>query len=251
MCHQTLRAFSLFVTIGAAGMAWAQGETTETTDQQNLPVCPPDQTAQNLPNCPKEVAVVPPAPEPAPVPVTKTRKHNIWFAPSELSIMTGAGVANYFGSHTPSADAGAAWNARVLFGAHSIIGLEGAYVGSFNELDHGVGVAEGKVASNGFDGMLRIQAPLRVQPYAFAGVGYNHMDLDRQGDPTLMSRFNHSDEQLTIPAGGGVSAYLGRSQHMTLDLRGTYRLIADNNIVIGSENAMHQWMAQAQIGYTF
>ena len=59
-----------------------------------------------------------------------------------------------------------------------------------------------------------------------------------------------NDNQLTVPAGGGLAAYLGG--HATLDLRGTYRYIPDNEI-----SAMRQpprctsGSRKRRLGYTF
>jgi hypothetical protein len=174
------------------------------------------------------------------------------FAPEEVSLVGGAGVGDYFGSgKTVHTETGATWDARATFGAHSIFALEAGYVGAINTID----VPNGPSAhldSNGVDGTLRVQLPSRVQPYAFAGVGYNHMSLDSEPNPSINSQFRKtSDDQLTIPAGGGVTGYLGKHRHATIDLRGTYRLIPDNNITIMDTRALHQWYAQARIGYAF
>jgi hypothetical protein len=232
-------------TAGAAPQAEPGAEP-----QQTLPVCPPPQPG--LPPCPAQPQEAPPpaAPEAA-APVHHERKHSIVFAPTEITIITGAGPSNYFGtglsaSHT---DVGALWDARATFGAHSIIALEAGYVGSVNNVDSSDGT-HGQIFSNGLDGDLRLQLPTVVQPYIFGGVGYNHMGVNRQGSSEIAAQFARtSDDQVTIPAGGGVAGYVGK--HMTVDLRGTYRLMPDNDITIMNTRALHQWYAQARVGYTF
>jgi hypothetical protein len=217
--------------------------------QQALPVCPPPQPG--LPPCPAQPEAPPPAPPEAAAPVHHERHHSIVFAPQEISLVTGAGPSNYFGtglsaSHT---DVGALWDARATFGAHSIIALEAGYVGSVNNVDSSDGT-HGQIFSNGLDGDFRLQLPTMVQPYIFSGVGYNHMAVNRQGSAEIASQFAQTtDNQVTIPAGGGVTGYVGK--HMTVDLRGTYRLMPDNDITIMNTHALHQWYAQARVGYTF
>jgi hypothetical protein len=209
---------------------------------ESLPACPPGEAA--LPPCPAQPQAAAP-----PSTAHPEQKHSIVFAPTEISLVTGAGPTNYFGGSLPAThtDVGALWDARATFGAHSIIALEAGYVGSINNVDTNSG-GHGHISSQGFDTDFRLQLPTVVQPYIFAGLGYNHMAVDRQGN--LGTQFTQQDDnQVTIPAGGGVTGYVGN--HITLDLRGSYRLLPDNNITIMSTSAIHQWYAQARVGYTF
>jgi opacity protein-like surface antigen len=224
----------------------APPETSPTPTPQALPECPPGEAP------PAEAMQAPAPAAPAPVPPPHhERRHNIVFAPQDISLVTGAGPSNYFGSPLSlRTDVGAGWDARLTFGAHSIFAFEAGYVGASNSVEVMNGSPHvGQITSNGLDGTLRLQLPTRVQPYIFGGIGYNHMSVNREGNPVTLATFNHSDEQFTVPAGGGVSAYLGR--HATLDLRGTYRMIGNNDITIADQRALHQWVAQARIGYTF
>jgi opacity protein-like surface antigen len=231
-----------------------ESQTQESQPQgsqaQETKEMPPAATPQSeLPPCP-----MPPPPAPPPMaaaPPPTEHHHNIVFAPEQVSIVTGAGPTNYFGSGLSASrtDTGALWDARATFGAHSIFAVEAGYVGSVNNVDSSNGV-QGQLYSNGLDGDLRLQLPTKVQPYIFGGVGYNHMAVNRQGSPDISAQFTKtSDDQLTVPAGGGVSGYAGK--HVTVDLRGTYRLMPDNNITIMNAHALHQWYAQARLGYTF
>lgn len=222
----------------------AGSATDEQPPAEALPPCPPSQQA---------VAPTPPPPPPSPPPTpvaTGEKRHNIVFAPQEISVTTGAGPANYFGSALNSAvDVGAAWDARVTFGTHSVLALEAAYVGSSNSVDALNRQEHGRLDSHGVDGDLRLQLPTMVQPYVFGGVGYNHMAVTQTGAVSSAGPLSDSDNQVTVPAGAGLTGYLGK--HATLDVRGTYRLIPDNNITMMSTGAMHQWMAQANFGYVF
>jgi hypothetical protein len=215
-------------------------QTGSATDEQ-----PP---AESLPPCPMPEQAPPPAPPPAPV----AHHHNRIFAPQEIAATTGVGPSNYFGTALNSTtDVGAAWDARLTFGSHSIIALEAGYIGAMNNIDMQNGAAHGRLASHGVDGDLRLQLPFVVQPYVFGGVGYNHMEVVQNGNVSFAGTFNQTDDQVTVPAGAGLSGYLGRGKHVALDARGTYRFIPDNGITVMSTRNLHQWMAQANVGYVF
>ena len=146
-------------------------------------------------------------------------------------------------------DPGAAWDARFTFGAHSAIALEAAYVGSTNNIDLATGTQHGRLDSNGVDGDLRLQLPTMVQPYVFGGVGYNHMSVTQTSATSNAGPLAGHDNQVTVPAGAGLTGYIGR--HATVDVRGTYRFIPDNNLTEMSTRNLHQWVAQAHVGYAF
>jgi opacity protein-like surface antigen len=237
--------------------------TDEPSPSQALSNCPPAEQAPaptvTTPPAvvvePAPVVVVPaptpPPPPPAPPaePVKHERRHSRVFAPHQVSITTGAGVANYFGKADvgDTVDPGAAWDARVTFGTRSVVALEAAYMGAVNTVDVAPG-NQGQLHSNGVDGDVRFQLPTRVQPYVFGGVGYNHMEVRNNGT-AVAGNYVGKDDQVTVPAGAGLTTYLGR--HLTLDARGTYRFIPDNGITVMSDHHLHQWLAQAHVGYAF
>lgn len=203
--------------------------------------------AEALPPCEKPEPVAEPAPPPPAPPV----KHaNRVFAPGQIAATTGVGAGNYFGTALNSTtDAGVAWDARLTFGAHSIIALEAGYIGSQNNVDNQNG-NHGHLAAHGVDTDFRLQLPTTVQPYVFGGVGYNHMEVIHNGSVSNAGPLSSTDDQVTVPAGAGLSGYLGK--HATLDVRGTYRFIPDNGLTEMSTNRnLHQWIAQANLGYVF
>ncbi len=221
----------------------ANSATDEQPPAQALPPCPTGEQA---------VAPAPPPPTPPPPSTHAEVHHNKIFAPQEISLTTGGGAANYFGTALGSTiDTGGAWDARVTFGAHSALALEAGYVGSTNTIDMANGANHGRLDSNGVDGDLRLQLPTMVQPYIFGGVGYNHMSVSATQSASVSNAgpLADSDNQVTVPAGGGLTAYIGK--HTTVDLRGTYRYIPDNNLTEMSTRSLHQWVAQAHVGYVF
>lgn len=262
MAKQQLTRFVSLLAAVIAGGALAGRAAAQESPVVTEPPPPPSQSTEApeaLPACPPTQpppAGMAPTPSmgqpPAPGPTAERRHHNIVFAPTEIGFATGAGVTDYFGGGTgltARTDPGAAWDARFVFGTHSILALEAGYLGAVNTIDV-AGGKEGHVNSNGLDGDLRIQLPTRVQPYIFAGLGWNHMSIDNgNANPSITGVLHESDEQLTVPAGGGVSAYIGH--HATVDLRGTYRLVTNNDISVMNDRSLHQWVAQARLGYAF
>jgi hypothetical protein len=243
----TLRAIKSWLKLGSALAALSSTIVIAQEHQSPLEqAAPPEEGKpepgqERLPPCP----LPPPTAQPAP----RHKHHNLVFAPSEVSILAGAGAGNYFGGGMPATtDTGAAWDARVTFGTHSIIALEAGYVGAVNNLE--MGNSQGTLTSNGLDGDFRLQLPYRVQPYIFSGVGWNNMQIETNTG-ALSAVTRGSDNEVTVPAGGGLAAYLGKNEHVTLDLRGTYRYQPDNNIMVTNTGALHQWVAQARVGYAF
>jgi hypothetical protein len=248
------RALKRVTNVGlpVAVFGWAIAASAQEAPEDRTPPPPASESgadeqppAQSLPPCPpKQVAA---APTPAPAP---EHRHNRVFAPQEVSVTTGAGPANYFGSAlNGTVDVGAGWDARVTFGARSVIALEAGYVGGTNNVDVQGTTNHGRLSSNGLDGDLRLQVPTVVEPYVFGGVGYNHMSLSGTSNVSNAGTLSTSDDQVTVPAGGGVTGYIGK--HATVDLRGTYRFIPDNGLTQMASGHLHQWVAQARVGYTF
>jgi hypothetical protein len=164
----------------------------------------------------------------------------------------GGGVTN-FGSTAlrDATDVGGAWNLRLSIGTRSIVGLEGAYVGTAQQMNPVVGLDPDSVlVGNGAEGALRINAPLvipggLVEPFVFGGVGWTHFSVVNDSFNTSFIREN--DNILTIPFGGGLAAsYRG----FMADARFTYRLAYDDEM-FGSGNDMRNWIVSANIGAEF
>lgn len=254
------RALNRFTQIcgAAAVFIWSSGAWAQRAPEDTTPPPNPGPTEQPppeaLPPCPTPQATTTPPPAPAytAAPQEEGRRIRI-FAPSQIMLTTGAGATNYFGSDQQGAvDTGAAWDARVTFGARSVIAAEAAYIGSVNNVDLApqqvVVGGHGQVFGNGFDTDLRLNLPLVVEPYIFGGVGYNHMEVRNEGTG-VAANLAGKDNSVAIPAGGGVTAYV--SKHLNIDARGTYRFLPDNDLPVMGDRHVHQWVAQAHLGYLF
>jgi hypothetical protein len=153
---------------------------------------------------------------------------------------------------------GPSWDVRGVFGAHSPVGLEAAYVGSARGIG-GLGVDDqSALVSNGAETDLRLAAPIRagenidVRPFAFGGVGWQYMTL--WGDGAVDGARDPGDHILTIPAGVGLELGVGA---LNVDLRGTYRHAVDSEIFgdataeFDDPNALHSYNVSAGLGFEF
>ena len=153
---------------------------------------------------------------------------------------------------------GPSWDVRGVFGAHSPVGLEAAYVGSARGIG-GLGVDDTtQLVSNGAETDLRLAAPIRagenvdVRPFAFGGVGWQYMTL--WGDGAVDGARDDGDHILTIPAGVGLELGIG---NVNLDVRGTYRHAVDSEIFgdataeFDDPNALHSYNVSAGLGFEF
>jgi hypothetical protein len=248
---------TMVATVAAAGVAQAQTDQPQTQPSETSTGEPLKSNIPNpdeLPPCPPEQPVAtptptPPAPAPALVPMHHEKHYSRIFAPNSIGLVTGAGVGNYFGSAVQQVDAGPNWDARVILGTRSIMAVEAGYTGGTNEANPN-GANNAHLNTNGIDGTFRLQLPFKAQPYIFSGVGWQRMTLDNAfADGNVSARYTTRDDQLVVPAGGGFAGYIGR--HLTLDARGTYKYVTNNDITIMSDRALHQWVAQARVGYVF
>lgn len=159
---------------------------------------------------------------------------------------------------------GPSWDVRGVLGAHSPVGIEGAYVGSTRALTgQSIFLGGDQLMSNGAEADLRIAAPIHadeannvdVRPFAFGGVGWQYMtvwgDGGAAGAPTTD---NEGDNILTIPAGVGLEIGVGA---LNLDVRGTYRHAVDSEVFgdaaadWNDPNALHSYNVSAGLGFEF
>ena len=212
------------------------------------------------------VAVVPPAVvEPAPVPVPMetppASAPSKYEPPSRfgLGFMAGGGYEDFANSDMRDrTNAGGAWDFRFIAGTRSIIGVEGAYVGSargFQSL--GATANNPTLISNGVEGNLRLNAPITkgnslFEPYAIAGVGWAQYHISNYNSNTqALSDFSATnDNVLTVPLGAG---FTYGYKALLLDVRGTYSPTYYNNLLEGTNGSgtLNTWGVGGSVGFGF
>jgi len=207
---------------------------------------------------PPPAAMTSPAPgtPPAPIVVVPPPMPTRPRPPSRIGIeaTVGAGAIGFITESARDAtQPGAAWDARLLFGSRSPIALEGAYVGSVQNIQ-ALGLnTNSLLLGNGVEGTVRVNlSHAQVQPYVFGGVGWTHYQLTHAATNT--SSLLDKDDVGTVPLGVGLSARLGRA--FILDIRGTYRAtFADDllrtNASNGTSSSMQSWNAAGRVGFEF
>ena len=220
---------------------------------------PPQPEAASVPDvAPTPAAAAPPAPVYAPIAeIPPTTSPSPDRPPSRIGIeaTVGAGAIGFIDDTARNAtQTGATWDARMLFGSRSLIAVEGAYVGSVQNIE-ALGLSTSSLLlGNGVEGTLRVNVTrTRVQPYLFGGVGWTHYQLTNAQANT--SSLLGSDDIGTVPLGAGLSARLGSA--FILDIRGTYRATFGGDMFQGvalntdSSNAMQTWSAAGRVGFEF
>jgi hypothetical protein len=258
-----LLAFIAVGAFGFAGAARADGQPPETLPEDEAqPVPPPASTApQAVPEQSSSHTTViinpPPQQQPEALPPEQhhARRHrrSKVFSPYETSLLIGGGGSGYiFHQMIDVTSPGAAWDVRLTVGTRSFIAVEAGYLGTYNKLESN-GPAP-YIINHSVDGDFRFNLiPWRVEPYVFGGIGYNHSELRNPGqNPLMASRFFDDANQVYIPAGGGLSAYL--FTHGTIDARFTYRAILNNELMRSlrdGEGREDQWVVTGRFGYAF
>ena len=144
---------------------------------------PPQPEAASVPDvAPTPAAAAPPAPVYTPIAeIPPTTSPSPDRPPSRIGIeaTVGAGAIGFIDDTARNAtQTGATWDARMLFGSRSLIAVEGAYVGSVQNIE-ALGLSTSSLLlGNGVEGTLRVNVTrTRVQPYLFGGVGWTHYQL--------------------------------------------------------------------------
>jgi hypothetical protein len=210
---------------------------------------------------PPMVAVVPPVVEPVPVETPAEAAPTKYQPPSKfgLAFMAGGGFQDFSNSNMRNlTNGGGAWNFRFVAGTRSIIGVEGAYVGSaqgFQSL--GATANNPTLISNGVEGNLRLNAPITkgnslFEPYAIAGVGWSQYHITNYNSNTqALSDFSATnDNVMTVPLGAG---FTYGYKALLLDVRGTYSPTYYNNLLAGTSGngTLNTWGVGGSIGFGF
>ena len=210
---------------------------------------------------PPPPVVVPMAVEPVPVPVEappapKPESGRSGFG---FALMAGGGYQDFANNDMRQrTNGGGAWDLRFIAGLHSIIGVEGAYVGSARSLQTlGATANNPALISNGLEGNLRLNIPIisghsLFEPYGVVGIGWEQYHISNYNSNTqVLSDFSSSnDNVMTVPFGAGFAyGYKG----LLLDVRGTYAATYYNNLLQGTNGSgtLNTWGVGGQVGFAF
>jgi hypothetical protein len=168
----------------------------------------------------------------------------------------GAGFTDKAMRDTMSSPGCGAWNLRVTVGSHSPLAVDLGYVGTAGTINALTGAQSGTLVGTIAEGAVRYNAlpHYAFNPYAFAGIGWQRMDITGDSTFTLSDTgMNESDDSVVFPMGVGV-AY--RASGLVVDLHGTFRANTNQGLVLEEAGGtdyvpMHMWEASAGIGYEF
>jgi len=123
--------------------------------------------------------------------------------------MVGGGVMGFTDEEARDlTDPGGSWEARVTVGTRTPVAIEGAYIGSAQNLEFPGLDEDALVVGNGAEATLRVNIlpSFFVQPYVFGGLGWTYYSIeeaDTAGDD--------SDNVFSLPYGAGVSFRVAQS----------------------------------------
>jgi OmpA family len=205
--------------------------------------------------------VAPAAVEPVPVPAeaSPAPKYEPGGSKFGFGLMAGGGYQDFSNSNMRNVtNGGGAWDVRFIGGTRSVVGFEGAYVGSARGIQT-LGVTSGNpnLISNGLEGNLRLNVPIvrgdsLVEPYGVVGIGWSQYHIaNYNSNSAMLSDFSASnDNVMTVPLGVGF-AYGYKA--LLVDVRGTYTATYFNNLLEGtnSSGTLNTWGVGGQIGFGF
>jgi hypothetical protein len=176
-----------------------------------------------------------------------------------IGTMLGGGLARFTSEEmrdVVSSDVGALWDVRITVGTHIPLGVDLSYVGTLAEIDALTGAQTGKLLGTSFEAALRWNLLPRFawNPYLFGGVGYQRYDIvDDDGTFSVAATgIASGDNSVAFPVGGGFA--FRDASGVVLELRGTYRVNSDADMVLESPRSrsfvsMSAWSASASFGY--
>ena len=185
-----------------------------------------------------------------------------WHEPGMLTdigvgIGVGGGVSGFTDAtlrDTTSSKVDGVWDARATIGTHIPLGLDVGYVGEAAHVQTLQGVANGTLVGTTLEAALRynILPHFAVNPYVFAGIGWQNYEVTSMRIATSDSGMKSSDNLAEFPMGLGLS--LRTESGWTLDVRGTFRAEPSSTLVrdqTGTYASLHSWAATGAIGYEF
>ena len=181
-----------------------------------------------------------------------------------VSAILGGGVLGFTDQtmRNTTSDVGGLWDLRVTIGSHIPLALDVSYLGSAMNINGLPTGQRGTLIGTTVEGALRFNMLPHnsVNPYVFAGAGWQRYDVTNTNVTLSDSGMNDTDNLVEFPMGGGLSF---RSSGFVADLRGTFRATTEQDLVLRSNvlppasptsddfAPMHTWEASAAIGYEF
>jgi hypothetical protein len=148
---------------------------------------------------------------------------------------------------------GGSWNACLVLGTNSIIGLEAAYVGGARQL-RPLGVStNSNLINNGAEAAIRLNIPVRmgrtlIEPFGFAGLGWQRYHITNYGSTVTADVSQRDDDTMTVPLGGGIAfAY----EALMLDVRGSWTPTYYNQLYQSQSGALDKWGVGGNLGFVF
>lgn len=174
-----------------------------------------------------------------------------------IGVTVGGGINGFTDSllrDTVDTTVGGAWALRATFGTHIPLGLDVSYTGTSVDLRPLGQSATGQLLGTNIEGALRwnILPHFEVNPYVFAGIGWQRYDLRDVNFSQADAGIADQDDVAVFPMGAGLS-YRDTSG-ITFDARGTFRPATESNLIVddtGGFAEVHSWEASGNIGYEF
>lgn len=178
--------------------------------------------------------------------------HAAVFSPAQSAISVGGGYGDFVNSGVRNITSGqGVWDARLLLGTRSPLAIEAAYTGT-------AGSEQDPIAPNPTmsttqvtgTGRVNIVPKSRFQPFVLGGVGWVNMhSYGRDTAPIAAERFEHNNNGVVVPVGGGFAGYIGK--HGMVDVRGTYNFLTNVRDFTNQNARPDMWMATLRAGYAF
>jgi len=154
-----------------------------------------------------------------------------------------------------SSGIGGLWDFRVSIGTHVPLGFDVSYLGTAAPVTTVTGIDNGTLVGSTAEGALRwnMLPHYVIDPYIFAGIGYQRYDLTNVKLSQADSGMKDHDNLAEFPMGAGVS--VRDPSGFMADVRGTIRAATSSDLVVdprtGSNADLHAWEASAAVGYEF
>ena len=177
-----------------------------------------------------------------------------------VGLTIGGGITGFAGHTLRSATAalGGAWEARATFGTREAIALEASYLGSATTIGAEVGHGQATLLGTTLEADLRVNLmpAMLVDPYVFAGLGWQRYQLENPDFAPAMAGIEPSDDMWDVPVGAGIDY---RAGGFIASVRGTFRAVRDANLVVTPIMGrlpsvprfapMHSWEASLSVGF--